>query len=107
MTNTIITANGMRLREEGLTRRIIRRSIFGLLIIAGMIFLSAAIIGLATAHPHTAPAKGDDIATFNDGWDTGLDDVLTIGRTPQGKALINNCLATSRTATDFHSCIDN
>lgn len=50
---TIITAQGMRLRAEGATKRTLRRAGMGALIIGALIFVSAAIIGLANPATHS------------------------------------------------------
>lgn len=122
MTRTIITADGTRLRDDTRTRRTIRRMIFAALIIAGMIFISAAVIGLATAHPHTtAPAKGHSIADYNRGRNAILADIRalaarpatrwtnpdgSIGEAPNGTALLQECLSdSSLTPDEFYSCI--
>lgn len=53
----IISANGTSYREEGTTRRTLRRAIFLIAAGIGLLFLSAAVIGLTRAAPvHTPTA---------------------------------------------------
>lgn len=125
MTRTIITAAGTRLRDETLTRRIIRRAIFATLAIIGLIFLSAAIIGITHPATHTQPKGNSDaqsVADFNDGWETALSDIRDLSRRParswvnpdgskasdpNGMALLQECLSdSSLTIEELHICID-
>lgn len=110
MTSTrIIDAQGTNWVREGAGRRWVRRAITTSAVTLGAIFLSAAGIGLGKAiftPGDVAPKTDNSVATFNDGWDTGLGDVLDIGSSPAGKAKINNCLTTSHDATAFHTCLD-
>lgn len=104
---TIITANGTRLRDDTRTRRIIRRAIFAALIIIGAIFASAAVIGITHPATHTPIVRtANDTDSFNDGWNTALDDILTINNSAGGNAKLNSCLAHSANADSLHSCID-
>jgi hypothetical protein len=69
MRTNIIAADGTNFRQEGSTRRILRRMIIGGTIILALIFISAAVIGLTRASTATpAPAPTAPIATYNDGW---------------------------------------
>jgi hypothetical protein len=49
MRTNIIAADGTNFRQEGSTRRILRRAIIGGAIILALIFISAAVIGLTRA----------------------------------------------------------
>jgi hypothetical protein len=104
MTRTIITANGTRLREEGVGVRTARRAIFTTLIILAALFISAAIIGFVKASTNS-PAD-NSVSSFNDGWDTGLSDILEIAHQKGGMAKVNSCLHSSHNADEFHTCID-
>lgn len=99
---TIITADGDRFHQEGRMRRIAIR----LGIIIGLIFLSAVIIGFGKAITAPNSPADNSTSTFNDGWDTGLSDIMEIGNSPKGRAHINSCLISSRTVDAFHTCID-
>jgi hypothetical protein len=69
MRTNIIAADGTNFRQEGSTRRILRRAIIGGAIILALIFISAAVIGLTRASTATpAPAPTTSTATYNDGW---------------------------------------
>lgn len=102
---TIITADGTRLRDDSATRRLIRRCILGILAIIGLIFFSAAVIGITHPATHSAPKTDNSVESFNDGWNTGLQDIMDIASTPTGKARIDHCLQITQTADSFHTCI--
>jgi hypothetical protein len=111
MTRTrIIAADGTSFRPDTATRRLIRRSIIIFLIGAGLIFTSAAVIGLTRAALHPSPKPiihtANDTASFNDGWNTALDDILNISNSAGGNAKLNSCLAHSANADALHTCID-
>lgn len=104
---TIITADGTRLREEGAGKALIRRGlIWGLILIASL-FTIAALIGFGKAiFAPTHTPTDNSVSTFNDGWDTGLSDILQIGNSPAGRAKIDSCMISSKNVDAFHSCID-
>lgn len=124
MTRTIITADGMRLREEGTTRRLIRRAFAGALIIIGLLLLSAAVIGFVKAATHTDKPithTQNHTASFNDGVNTELQDLQQMARRPahtstnpdgskisdpNGITLISECLSdTTLTVDELGICL--
>lgn len=116
LPTTIRTPDGTYHRE-GMIGRILLR----ILMLIGILFLIAAVIGFGKAimappaAPHTAPAK--QTANYNDGWNDALRDIRDLAARPalhtatisdpNGIALLEECLSdSSLTLDEFHACID-
>lgn len=104
-TTHIISADGTHFVPEAQALRR-RRKVIGITcaILASPFMIAAAVgIYLAATEGIPAPKATNDTATFNDGWDTGLADILDIAH--EDPERVNACLANSKGASALHTCL--